>query len=202
MFALLFAVGSGLWALDQPARGAGTREVWEFFERTSSEILVGGTMSLISFVFLVWFGAILKERLSEVRPDGSGLPSVAFAGTLLLAGVGLAAETINMAAALSSKDEQLTGTAAQIYFDLTYAFGAHAAGIGMAMVALPIAFTVVGTGRFLPLWAGWLAGVLGVVMLTPAILNRAAFLVLYTSAVVLTGALSVHLRRTTLDRRS
>jgi hypothetical protein len=196
VFAVLFGVGSGIWALEQPVRSAGTGDVLAFFEGTSTEILVGGTMSLLSLVFLVWFGAILKDRLAAAVPAGSGLPLLAFAGTLLTAGVGLAAETINMAAALSAKDGQLTGSSAQLFFDLTYAFGAHAASITMAMVAFTVGICAVTTGEVVPRWAGWLAVAIGLAMLTPAILNRLAFLVLYTFAVLLTGALSVHLHRT------
>lgn len=200
-FAVLFGVGSGLWAFDQPSRGAGTGEILEFFENASTPILVGGTLSVGSLVFLVWFGAVLRERLDAADDSGgSGLPLVAFAGALLLGAVGLGAETINMAAALSAKDGQLTGEAAQIYFDLTYAFGAHGAGIAIAVMVLPVGITVLRTGRVLPLWAGWLAVVLGVVLLTPAMLNRTAFLVLYASAVVLAGVLSVHLYRTQYGR--
>jgi len=202
VFAVLFGVGSALWAFEQPARAASTDEIRAFFEGTSSEILIGGTMSLLSVVFLVWFGAVLRDRLGAVVPAGSGLPLTAFAGTLLMAAVGLAAETINMAAALSSEDGQLTGAAAQVYFDLTYAFGAHAAGIAMAIVALPICITAVGTGKFLPRWAGWVAGAVGLAMLTPAILNRVAFLILYSLAVLLTGALSLHMHRSRGDSPS
>ena len=195
VFAVLFGVGSGIWVFEQPARAADTNEILAFFNETSTEILVGGTMSLLSLLFLVWFGAVLWDRLDAVVLTGSGLPLVAFAGTLLLAAVGLAAETINMTAALSSQDGQLTGAAAQVYFDLTYAFGAHAAGIATAMVALPIGISAIGTGGVVPRWAGWVAVALGLAMLTPALLNRVAFLVLYPSAVLLIGSLSVHLHR-------
>lgn len=195
VFAVLFGLGSGIWVFEQPARAAGTGDVLAFFNGASTEILIGGTMSLVSLVFLVWFGAVLKDRLDPVVPAGSVLPLVAFAGTLLLAGVGMAAETINMAAALSSRDSQLTGDAAQIYFDLTYAFGAHAAGIAMALVALPVGIAALRSGRVLPRWSGCVAVVMGLAMLTPAILNRVAFLVLYSAAVLLMGALSVHLHR-------
>lgn len=200
VFAVLFGVGSGIWVFEQPARAADDQEVLSFFQDTTDQILVGGTISLLSLVFLVRFGALLRERLQTVLPAGHGVALVAFGGTLLLAGVGLAAETINMAAALSSQDGQLTGAAAQIYFDLTYAFGAHAAGIAMALVALPVGISSIRAGGVVPRPAGWMAVALGLAMLTPAILNRSAFLILYTAAVLLTGALSLHLWRSTRAR--
>jgi hypothetical protein len=197
-FALLFGFGSGLWVFSQPSRGADTEEIRGFFEGTSTEILIGGTISIVSIVFLVWFGAVIRERLS--RAEGSqptGLPLTAFAGAVLLGAVGLAAETINMAAALSAEDGRLTDERADIYFGLTYAFGAHSAGAALAIVALPIAVTVLRTGQVMSRSAGWGTLVFGLAMLTPAILNRTAFLVLYALTLVLTAALSIHLWRTT-----
>jgi hypothetical protein len=67
----------------------------------------------------------------------------------------------------------------------------------MAMVALPIGISSIRTGGVVPRPAGWVAVTLGLAMLTPAILNRCAFLILYTAAVLLTGALSLHLWRST-----
>lgn len=197
VFAVLFGVGSGLWVFHQPRRSAGTAEILEFFESASVEILIGGTISIVSYVFLVWFGAVLHNRLAAADTSGeSGLALVAFGGTVLFAAVGLAAETINMAGAMSAEDGQLSGDAAQTYFDLTYAFGAHAAGIAFAIVALPIGVTALRTKRLTPGWGGWVALVLGLALLTPAMLNRAAFLILYSATVVLIGALSLHLHRT------
>lgn len=199
VFAVLFGLGSGLWVFEQPARGSDTKEVVAFFEGTSAPILIGGTMSLVSIVFLVWFGSVLHDRLAAADGSGSGgLPRVAFAGVVLLGAVGLGAETVNMAGALSADDGQLTGESAQVYFDLSYAFGAHAAGPAIAMIALPIGLTALRsrTEAFMPAWAGWAALALGFVMLTPAILNRVAFLLLYALTVVSFAALSIHLHRT------
>ncbi len=199
VFAVLFGLGSAMWALDQPSRGAESDEIVRFFDGSSTEILIGGTMSLVSLVFLVWFGAVLRERLLAAEgSERSGLPMVAFAGAVLMAAAGLAAETINMAGAMAARDGQLTADAAQTYFDLSYAFGAHAAGVTVAMIALPTGFTALRTGRLLPRWAAWFALVLGAVMLTPAILlNRAVFFVIYSAIVIGFGALSLHLDRST-----
>jgi hypothetical protein len=200
VFAVLFGLGSGLWAFDQPARGADSDELLAFFEGTSTEILIGGTMSIVSIVFLVWFGAILRERLIAAEgSERSGLPLVAFAGSVLLAAVGLGAETINIAGALSARDGQLTADTAQIYFDLSYAFGAQAAGVAIAMIALPTGLTALRTGRVVPRWAAWLALFLGIATLTPALLNRAAFLVLYAATVLLLAACSLYLFRVSTD---
>ena len=194
VFAVVFALGSGVWAFDQPSRDAESAELLRFYDDTSTEILIGGTTSLVAIVFLVWFGAILRERLLAASgSEQSGLPLLAFAGTVLLAAVGLGAETINMAGALSARDNQLTPGTAQIYFDVSYALGAPAAGVAIAMVALPTGLTALRTGKVLPRSGAWAALVLGVAMLTPAILNRVAFFILYAATLLLFGACSLHL---------
>jgi len=198
IFAVLFGAGNAIWAFDQPARGAGTGEIVSFYESTSTEILIGGSMSIVSVVFLVWFGAVVRERLIAAEgSERSGMPLLAFAGTAIAAAVGLGAETINMAGALRAADGQLSGATAQIYFDVSYAFGGPAAGVALAMVALPTALTALRTGRVVPSWSAWLALLLGLALLTPAMLFRTTFLLLYVLVVLLIAACSIHLQRTT-----
>jgi hypothetical protein len=181
--------------LEQPERDAGTEELISFYEGTSTAILIGGTMSLIAVPFFVWFGAVLRERL--VAAEGSertGLPLVAFAGTVVTAVVGLGAETINMAGALSAEDGQLTADTAQIYFDVSYTFGAPCAGVGFAMVAIPTALIALRTGRPIRPWAAWTALLVGLAALTPAMLTPAFGLVTLLALLLLAG-LSLQLYR-------
>src|SRR6476469_2527728 len=101
LFVVLFAVGSALWALDQPAIGAGSRDTVDFYRDSSTRILIGGSISLVSIAFLAWFGSILRDALAEAEADGvTGLPLTAFGGVLLACAVGLGAETINMTGAV------------------------------------------------------------------------------------------------------
>ena len=194
-FAVLFGSGSAIWALDQPARGAEGEEIVSFYGQTSTEILIGGTMSTVSMLFLVWFGAIVRERLIAAESSERGaLPMVALAGTIITAAVGLGAETINMAGALSAEDGQLTKDTAQIYFDVSYALGAPSAGVGLAMVAVPIALISLRTGRFLRPWSAWLTLLVAVAMLTPAMLT-AAFKALFAVVIFSLAALSIKLYR-------
>jgi len=195
MTVVLFGVGSAIWAIEQPPRDAATEELISFYEGTSIEILIGGTMSIIAVLFFVWFGAVLRERL--VAAEGSertGLPLVAFAGTVITAAVGLGAETINMAGALSAEDGQLTADTAQVYFDVSYALGAPSAGVGIAMVAVPTAVVALRTGRPIRPWAAWTALLVGVVALTPAMLTP-AFGVVTVLALLLLAGLSIQLYR-------
>jgi hypothetical protein len=185
---VLFGAGSAIWGFEQPPRNAGTEELISFYEGTSIEILIGGTMSIIAVLLFVWFGAVLRERL--VAAEGSertGLPLVAFAGTVITAAVGLGAETINMAGALSAEDGQLTADTAQIYFDVSYALGAPSAGVGIAMVAVPTALIALRTGRPIRPWAAWTALLVGLAALTPAMLTPAFGLVTLLALLLLAG---------------
>lgn len=195
MTVVLFGTGSAIWGFEQPPRDAGTGELISFYEGPSIEILIGGTMSIIAVLFFVWFGAVLRERL--VAAEGSertGLPLVAFAGTVITAAVGLGAETINMAGALSAEDGQLTADTAQIYFDVSYALGAPSAGVGIAMVAVPTALIALRTGRPIRSWAAWTALLVGLAALTPAMLTP-AFGLLTLVALLLLAGLSIQLYR-------
>lgn len=192
---VLFGAGSAIWAVEQPPRDAGAQEVVSFYENTSIEILIGGTMSIVAVLFLVWFGAVLRARLVAAEgSERSGLPLLAFAGAVVTAAVGLGAETINMAGALSAEDGQLTADTAQIYFDVSYALGAPAAGVGIAMIAIPTALTALRTGHPVSPPAAWTAMLLGVAMLTPLMLTP-AFALLFLLALLLLAGLSVQLYR-------
>lgn len=193
--AVVFGAGSAIWALDQPDRGAETDEIVSFYEDTSTEILIGGTISLLALVLFVWFGAVLRNRLIAAEgSELSGLPGTAFAGAILLAAVGLGAETINIAGALSAEDGQLTADTARTYFDVSYALGAPAAGVGVAMVALPTAVIALRTGRPVGRPVAWIAVAVGVATLTP-VMWTPAFAVLTGLALVLLAGLSVTLYR-------
>ena len=193
--AVVFAAGNALWGFEQPAQDAGSRELVAFYTENSTEIRIGGTMSLVSMVFLVWFGAVMRERLEAAEGEAAtGLPLAAFAGTALIAATGLAAETINMAGALSADDGQITADTAQIYFDVSWAFGAPAAGAAIAMAAAPVGLISLRSGRLLRPWSAWLTLLLALVMLTP-LMWTAAFQYPAAIAVVLLGAFSIRLFR-------
>ena len=106
----------------------------------------------------------------------------------MLAAVGLGAETINMAGALSAEDGQLTGDTAQVYFDVSWAFGAPAAGVGLAMVLAPLASLLPSRP------ARWATLLLAAAFLTPVMLTP-WYQVPYVLVLALLAALSVALYR-------
>ena len=193
--AVLFGVGNAIWGFEQPPRDAGTEELVSFYTETSTEILIGGSLSLVSLPFFVWFGSVLRDRLIEAEGGReTGLPLVAFAGTLMAAAVGSGAETINMAGALSSDDGQLTGEGAHTFFDISYSLGAPAAGVALAMVAAPTAIVALRTGEPLRPVSAWLSLVLAVGFLSPAMLFP-VFGWLFAAGILGLAALSIHLYR-------
>lgn len=166
----LFAAGNAIWGFEQPERDAGVAEIVSFYEDTSTQILIGGTLSILSLIFLVWFGAVLHQYLTAAEgSERSGLPLMALGGAALTAAVGLGAETINMAGAMRAEDGELTADTAQIYFDVSFAFGYPAAGIAMATLALPIAVVALRTNRRLLCWLAWLAVAAALVMVFPLV---------------------------------
>lgn len=181
--AVLFGTGSAIWAFEQPARDSGATEIVSFYEGTSTEILIGGTMSIISLVFFLWFGAVLYEHLSAAEgSERSGLPLMAFGGAVLIAAVGLGAETINMAGAVRADHGELTAGTAQIYFDVSNALGYTAAGVAVATFAAPIALVALRTGRVLSRWAALLMLLVALAMVTPVVTVLLAFAVLLLAA--------------------
>lgn len=174
-FALLFAIANMLWGFEQPAIGADPEEALDFYEDTSIRILIGGSLSLVSIVFLAWFGSILRDALSDAESDhGTGLPLTAFGGVLLVCAVGLAAETINMVGAVRAEDDGgLSPGAAQLYLDLSSAFGYWAAGAALAVVTASTALVAIRTGRIMPRWLAWATLILAAALLTPVLITTA-----------------------------
>ena len=74
--------------------------------------------------------------------------------------------------------------------------------MAIAMLAIPVGLTALRTRRLVPAWAAWLALLVGLAMLTPAMLARPTFLLLYALAVLLIAACSVHLHRTRQSLRT
>ena len=174
-FVILFAVGSALWAFGQPAVGANPNEIVDFYRTTSTRILIGGSLSLVSIALLAFFGSILRDALTEAESGHpTGLPLTAFGGILLVCAVGLGAETINMVGAVRAEDGGgLSPGAAQIYLDVSSAFGYWAAGAALAVVAASTALVAIRTGRILPRSFAWAAIALAAALTTPVLITPA-----------------------------
>lgn len=164
--ALLFGAGSAIWALDMPEDGTPVAEVVEFYRETADRIVVGASLSLLAIAAFVVFAAALRRVLLEAGGD-EVLATAAFGGALLGMAAGLGAESINMVAALRSRDGDLTGTLAQSLFETSQILGSAATGVGLGVFALATAGVALRTGRVMPRPLAGGTAAIGVLLLSP-----------------------------------
>ena len=164
--ALLFALANALWAFQQPAQGASGPELVRFYEDLSTQIVVGGLLSLVAVALFVVLVSALRPVLIEVEGDEL-LANVAYGGALLGMAAGVGAESINMAAALRAGDGELTVPLAQALFDSSYVLGYNAAGVGLGLFALATGAAALRSGALLPRWLALVVILLGIALATP-----------------------------------
>ena len=164
--ALMFAVGNAIWGLDMPEDGTGVAEVVEFYADTADRIVIGGSLSLLSIAVFLVFGAALRQVLKDAGAEDF-LATTAFAGLVLAMATGIAAESINLAAALRAQDDELSGDLAQSLFETSQMFGSAATGIGLGVFALATAAVALRTRAVLPRWLAIATAVMGVLLLLP-----------------------------------
>jgi hypothetical protein len=193
----LFAAGNSLWAFEAPTlfdlapTDASPQEVVHLYEGTSTEIVIGASISLVSIAFFVWFGAVLREHLEYLESGrGTGLPLAAFGGVLLAVAAGIGAETINMVGALRAESHSgITPDTAQAYYDVSQILGFNAAGIGLAVTLAATAMVAIRANTLLPSWLAALTVIIALTLLTP--LSRLTF----SLAFLLLPVISVQLYR-------
>ena len=164
--ALLFAVGNAIWGLDMPEDGTGVAEVVDFYADTADRIVIGGSLSLLSIAVFLVFGAALRQVLKDAGAEDF-LATTAFAGLVLAMATGIAAESINLAAALRAQDDELSGDLAQSLFETSQMFGSAATGIGLGVFALATGAVALRTRAVLPRWLAIATAVMGVLLLSP-----------------------------------
>jgi hypothetical protein len=166
--AVLFGVGSAIWALDMPEDGTPVAGIVEFYRDTADRIVVGASLSLLGIAAFVLFAAALRRMLIDVGgEDDDLLATTAFGGALLGMAAGLGAETINMAAALRARQGELSDPLAQSLFEASHALGSTATGVGLGVFAVATAASAARTGRILPRWLAVVTLVAGLLLLSP-----------------------------------
>jgi hypothetical protein len=164
--ALLFGLGNSLWGFEQPNGGVSGRDVVAFYTDNSTQIVVGGSLSLLAIAAFVLFGSGLRSILRELDGDDV-LADTAFAGALVMVITGLGAETINLAGALRAHDSQLTPELGRALFEVSYVLGYNAAGVGVGILVLATSSVALRRRALLPRWAALVGIALGVAFLTP-----------------------------------
>ncbi len=163
---ILFGVGNGLWAFDQPEAGAPAREVVAFYADNSAWIVAGGSLSLLAVALFVLFASGVRGILREHEGDDV-FATTAFGGALLLTAAGIGAETINMAGALRADDGQLTPGLARALFEISYALGYPGAGVGVGVLLLATAAVAFRAPALVPRWLALFLIVIGLAFVTP-----------------------------------
>jgi hypothetical protein len=156
-----FIVGGEPPDVDEPVA-----EIVDFYREDDDTIMVGAALQGVAVVLFVFFGGILRKALSAAEPDGdhSVLPTVAFAGTVVLA-VGAAIDgTISFALAETADD--IDPAAVQALLAL-WENDFLPMAVGLALLLVASGLSIVRTGA-LPKWLGWIAILLGLVAITPA----------------------------------
>lgn len=163
---VLFGVGNALWAFEQPNAGAPASKVVAFYSGTSSEIIIGGSLSLFAIALFILFASGVRAILREYENEDV-FATVAFGGALLAMAAGLGAETINMVGAMRADAGQLTPELGRVFFEVSYVLGYNGAGVGIGIFGLAIATVALRSRALLPRWLALILIVLGVAFITP-----------------------------------
>ena len=99
--AVLFGVGSAIWGLDMPEDGTPIAEVVDWYQDVADRIVIGGSLSLLAVAAFLFFAAAFRRVLADAEGNDV-LATAAFGGFLLSMTAGIAAEGINLAAALTN----------------------------------------------------------------------------------------------------
>ena len=148
---------------EPPGADDGAREIVDFYVDNKDGLRVAVFIHTAAMVLLVVFGAFLRDVLQAGDGGRDFLPTIAFAGILILA-TGLAIDA-TIALALTETAEDIDPAATQALSALfendyiPFALGSilFLAGLGLAVLRSGV----------LPKWLGWVAVVLAVVGLTP-----------------------------------
>ena len=161
--AALFAAGNALWGLLPPEGDATPDQIVDFYASRATGIVVGGCLSLVSMAVLVLFISAIRALVAE---HDDVLAATGFAGGLLLAATGVAAESINMAGGLIAVDGQIDGAVAQSVWEIARAFGSYGSAVGLGVFAVATAAAALRSG-VLRRGSAMAVGALGAAVLTP-----------------------------------
>lgn len=127
---------------------------------------MGASLSLLAIAAFLMFAAAVRRVLMDAGGDDV-LATTAFGGALLGLSAGLGAETINMAAALRARDDELGEPLAQSLFEVSQILGSTATGVGIGVFALATAAAALRTGLVLPRPQAIVTFAVGLALLTP-----------------------------------
>lgn len=157
LFAVVFAVGLLITGDTPDSDSAGEAVVQHY--RDSGKTFFGAVLLLLAGVLLMFFAGVLRHHLGTIGPQW--LASVVFGGAVVYV-AGLGNFLSSQIALIEAADANQTTAAETLNVIDHNNFGPVA--IGLAVVLLASAWHVLST-RSLPVWAGWVALVLGMLAL-------------------------------------
>jgi hypothetical protein len=141
------------------------QKVVSFYSDHETREIIASIVLGLGAVSLLFFAAILKQRLEAVKPNRDTLPTVAFGAGIIASGGFLAAATLHFA--LSDYAGDIQPSAAQALNAIDSDFFLPFA-VGIAAMILAASLWLIRTKLLLPTWLGWVGIVLFIVSFTPA----------------------------------
>lgn len=164
-FVVLAIVGFMIAGEPPDAEEENVRDLVEHYTDDEKKVFLGAALAALGAGLFVFFGGYLRTVLRERGGDTGFLPTVAIAGTIIIA-TGIAIDsTITFALAELADDvpeESVLALAALWEND----FVPMAMGNFVFLMATGLSI-VRGSGAWLPKWAGWIAVVASLTSLTP-----------------------------------
>ena len=205
---VLFLVGFLIVTPEPPDVSAPADELSSYYSDEQDGIRAGLLIVSIGLFFFIWFLGSLASTL-RISSGNPRLPSIAFAGGVL--GAGLLMVTLTAFAAAAFRPEEATPEITQAINDVGLVAAAPAAGAFAALFAATA--LVILRGGALPEWLGWAAAVTAVAQLLPlgviftddgafAADGALGLFVPVIAFVVTIGALSICIMRLPAEARS
>ncbi|HUI02829.1 MAG TPA: hypothetical protein VLZ77_04765 [Acidimicrobiales bacterium] len=156
---VLLFVGFGALSGNSPGENASGASVVAFYRAHATDAYASLWCIAVAMGLLVFFGVVLRARLQEALSGNGVLPTVAFAGTLLLAAGVLAMGLIHEALVAAAHNNQAAIARTLNFVDSNETVALE---FGVAVITLATGASIVARSS-LPRWLGWLSLLIGVV---------------------------------------
>jgi hypothetical protein len=164
LFVVLVLVAFFAVAGNTPNGDASARKVVSYFSDHDTKEMIASVVLGLSAVPLLYFTAILRDRLRDALPERSVIPAFALGGGVVAAAGFATAATLHFALADYAGDIQPAAAQAMNAIDNDF-FLPFTTGLAVLLLAASLGAIRAG---ILPKWLGWVGVVLFVVFFTPA----------------------------------
>lgn len=148
---------------ETPDNDDSTAEIVSYWRDNDTRQVVGGWILGVAALLLVWFGGSLRRTISRAEGGDGRLAAICFAGTVM-ASIGMLLFGSLTFAAATEADEVPPEVLHTISVLNNTLFFPLSGGAALMLVAAGLAIVYTAA---LPRWLGWVAIVIGVLILTP-----------------------------------